>query len=77
MKQWMYQLYFDKEEMLKTFYETKKFPHTMFDRKAGPPKEMMHEPRQFWVFNAFYLVSTFVFWTLYRGNSVFGTLGVV
>lgn len=65
LTQWLYQLYYDKEEMLKTFYETNRFPYDMFDKGAQPPTELQHRPSEFVFYNLFYLVSTWMFWMLF------------
>ena len=64
LKQWMYQLYFDKEEMLQKFYETGEFPYKMFDPQASPPRELIQKPLEAVITNIFYLLSTAMFATL-------------
>jgi len=61
LRQWMYKLYSEKEEMLKKFYETGEFPHTMFDPRASPPRVLRQDTPQALLTNAFYIASSALF----------------
>lgn len=62
IKQWMYQLYYEKEEMLKEFYQTGKFPYSKFSRNGEEtvrPRPLVHDPMKFIMLHIFFLTSSF------------------
>lgn len=64
-KNWMYQLYYDKDKMLAKYYETGVFPYDMFDNQASPPTELHHDPFRFFLLHLFFIVSSCVMWRLF------------
>ena len=40
MRQWMYNLYYEKEDMLAKYYQTGIFPHDFHNKEASRPKEV-------------------------------------
>ncbi len=44
MRHWMYNLYYEKDEMLARFYQTGVFPHDFYDKEARKPKEVRGKP---------------------------------
>jgi len=61
LRQWMYNLYIEKEAMLQKFYETGVFPHQMYDKNAAPPKVLRQDTSQAVLTNLFYVLSTVFF----------------
>lgn len=61
LRQWMYNLYIEKERMLEKFYETGVFPHQMYDKNARPPKVLGQDTSQAVLTNVFYVLSTVFF----------------
>ena len=63
----MYNLYFEKERLLDTYYQTGRFPHDMLDPKAGPPQELLHDPLRFFLLHIFFMISSYLMWTYSEG----------
>ena len=61
LRQWMYNLYIEKEAMLQKFYETGVFPYQMYDKNAAPPKVLRQDTSQAVLTNLFYVLSTVFF----------------
>eukprot|EP00092_Neocalanus_flemingeri_P010647 GFUD01011469.1.p1 GENE.GFUD01011469.1~~GFUD01011469.1.p1 ORF type:complete len:353 (+),score=122.85 GFUD01011469.1:77-1135(+) len=61
---WMVKLYQEKEEMLDKYYKTGEFPYQMFDRDALPPKVISHDPLRFLLIHLFFIVSSYMFYTI-------------
>ena len=61
LRQWMYNLYIEKEAMLQKFYETGVFPYQMYDESARPPKVLCQDTSQAVLTNVFYVLSTVFF----------------
>lgn len=66
LKNWMYELYYDKEKMLSSYYSTGIFPHDMFDKSANPPVELAHDPLRFFILHVFFVVVTWIAWTFIK-----------
>ena len=63
MHQWMYNLYYEKEDMLAQYYATGTFPHTFHDKDAGAPRPLAHDPLRFLALHLFFMASSYVMWT--------------
>ena len=64
MKNWMYQLYYDKDKMLAKYYDTGVFPYDMFDKSATPPKELKHDGLRFLLLHIFFILSSLIMWKM-------------
>lgn len=69
LKQWMYNLYAEKEKMLEDFYRTGIFPHQMYppastskatspDASERAPRLLNHDPFRFLLLHLFFLTTT-------------------
>lgn len=76
MKNWMYNLYVEKEKMLERYYQTGQFPYDMFppastssnannsNLQKRAPKLLEHDPLKFLLLHLFFLTSTIVmYWS--------------
>ena len=63
IKEWMYKLYYEKEEMLEEFTKTGTFPHWKFARNGDAtsrPRPLVHDPVKFFLLHVFFLTSTYI-----------------
>jgi hypothetical protein len=62
----MYNLYYEKEEMLEEYKKTGKFPHSKFARNGestSGPRPLVHDPVKFALLHVFFLTSSYIMLT--------------
>ena len=63
IKEWMYKLYYEKEEMLEEFEQTGVFPHHKFAKNGEAtekPRHLVHDPVRFFLLHVFFLTSSYI-----------------
>ena len=67
LRRWMYNIYYEKEKLLKYFYKTGTFPRSGgLSKFVNEPRELLFDPLRFIMINVFFLMSTYIFsllWT--------------
>lgn len=58
MKLWMYNLYYEKEDLLADFYANGSFPNG-----GSPPRPLEHSGLRYFALHIFFMVSSALFWT--------------
>ena len=61
MRQWMYNLYREKDQLLAEYYRTGAFPYRGEGQPDGqPPLEVRHDPMRFLGLHAAYLSASYI-----------------
>ena len=60
MKLWMYNLYYEKEDLLAHFYAEGAFPN---GPNGAPPRPLEHSGLRYFALHIFFMVSSAIFWT--------------
>ena len=58
LKQWMYNLYYEKEDLLAEFYANGAFPNG-----GAPPRPLEHGALRYFALHIFFMLSSSFFWT--------------
>lgn len=57
-REWMYNLYLEKDKMLAEYYRTGRFPYKMYNPKALPPNQLQYDDFMFLFVHLFFIALT-------------------